>query len=331
MKTYGFALCILTVFSRPHLCAGPRDMVPVQVTNLREILSASLNTSCTTIVAVAQRATDWAALVECPSQKSAVVWGEIGTTHAVQLDAAYDRIAIDGDRHLVLRAKAVRRSQATSVPVTRGLILNYDGTLSGTLALNATGAEPINGAALLWSTLTGVFSDDLLRTKPPSREQEYESLDANRKAGQVVYVAATAAGGHITLGSLTETVDAYSADNRLLTSYNLHLEDAYLAIGLPTTPPDIQSGRSRILWGTGGNDGYLYLCLSDTPASGPAYFAVIEPSTGTLSEVRRLQLPAATGRVEERFNPKGVICPARGTVGDHIVIADPEMQIVAIY
>jgi len=320
----------------PLAYAQVRVIHPLSVVDIREMTPSVAGTACNKITDISQSGSRWAALVECPDQKSVVVWGDGKSTHPVVLDGRFDRIVMDSAHNMVVRSvplpvrsAAVPASKA-SIVFTKAQVLDANGNVSRTMIMKSAGARPLmTGDAVRWATQFGAFTDSELTANAPSRLSRY--ADTNQNTPQIVYVLGLPMGGHVTIGNLTETVNVFDEHNSPAGSHVLHLDDAYRSIGAAIRPPDVQSGRTRILWAAGSANGLVYICLSDTPMSGPAYIAVVDPLSGGVNEVFRAELPSASGRIERRFNPTGVICPTLGAVNGHLVIADPDMQVVAFY
>ena len=84
------------------------------------------------------------------------------------------------------------------------------------------------------------------------------------------------------------------------------------------------------MWAAPTSDGLLYVCLSGTLGSGPAFLAVIDANSGTLQKVISADLPEFKEDITWN-NPTGTILPTTGAVDDQLVIADRGKGVLAIF
>jgi hypothetical protein len=189
-----------------------------------------------------------------------------------------------------------------------------------------TQAEPFLSVGMFhWYTAAG--SAGLDQSSIPSITR---SPDKNTALAQPIFTGGLPENKYLTFGSLSELITVIDGNNSIISEHRAHLDDAYKNLGLPIGKSDSGNGLTRVIWADVTTDGQLAVCLSDTPMSGPAYIAMFKPEDGSLSRVVAAVLPQAANRKKAK-NPSGYIVPMFGSVGDHIVVADPEMYLVAFY
>jgi hypothetical protein len=325
----GFLAFVTTASPQGHGARPIRNLQPASVIDIRTSTQSASGIACDDVRDITAIGMRWAALLDCPAQKSALVWADGKSTHFLNLEERFDRVVMDASLNMVLRSVPATSANAT-IGTTRALVLDATGAVVRRVAINSRGARPFQVAgSIRWASQSGSLTEVQLNSPDVAHLSTY--VDTNRNTPQLIYVLGLPGGGHATIGNLTETVNVFDEQNRLVASRLLPLDEVYKAIGMPIRPPDIESGRTRMVWAAGASTGLVYICLSDTPMSGPAYVAVVDPLAGALTGVIRADLPKASGRVDPRFNPAGVIVPGLGAIDGHLIIADREMQVLAVY
>jgi hypothetical protein len=81
-------------------------------------------------------------------------------------------------------------------------------------------------------------------------------------------------------GSRTEEIVIFNANGTLVSTARADLDSAYPELGLDVPKPDVESGRSRVVWAARSREGLLYVHLSETRVDRPVPIAVFERGTG---------------------------------------------------
>ncbi len=272
------------------------------------------------IQSVSQVGPRWAALIST-SGASVLVYGDIKSEHRISLDGQYDSVKIDADKSIQLSDAFSRKSE------THVEVLNSDGTVRQSFWVPGRAAPLQTGSRVKWDTPRGVLSVGDLRSRLMSSALEPKMERMPRHEATYVFGLPN---GRAEVLVFSERVEIYDENNALINSFPLPLNEAFSKIGLPSRPPDLAIGRSRMIWATASTAGDICVGLSETPMSGPLYVAIVDSTTGLLSRVTELELPVRAGRVGTH-NEAGRIVPMLAAFGDLILIADPEMGVIALY
>lgn len=296
---------ILTAFlviAVPQAGIAQVDSVrPVRVVDLRQIVHHDLSLPNVVLREITQANGMWAALMRSPGREgSVIVAGPPNSEHAMITAARFDKIAIDSQGRMFLRK----------------VTLGKEG--SEVSALDQTGSE-MNSLPMPYLA-TPILSQGAVHWRPQKH--------ADFERGIVLGLPARR---YLELGSRTEMIVLHDFEGKVLSSAAADLDAAYASIGRSFPKQDIESSTvSRIMWAATSPDGRLYVCLSGTSAAGPAYLAVLDPGDGHLLRLLSAELPTSPNRVAAS-NPKGVIWPVLGAIGDQLIIADRAADVLAIY
>jgi hypothetical protein len=136
-----------------------RSLQPVTVIDLRDSTQSETGMTCDDIRDITEVGTRWAVLLDCPAQKSALVWGDEKSKHFLSVDGPFDRIAMDSAYNLVLRSVPAASSDAT-IGLTRAIVLDATGAVSRRLTIKSRGVRPFQVAGTVrWATQSGSFTD----------------------------------------------------------------------------------------------------------------------------------------------------------------------------
>jgi hypothetical protein len=236
-----------------------------------------------------------------------------------------DRLAMDGDGLLYIRLGGGAPG-TTEVEVT-----DWTFRTSVTHNINQSGLEPLSaGPSVLWRKGDALFrfaSPDVVgRLSHPDDQKEWipEQL-----VNEVRFVFGFSGQRQVQIGTLSEQVVVRASDGKVLSRTTMALDDAYRLANQKVYQRGPLAGVSRVLWAGVSRNGELVICMSGLPLSGPAYVAIIDPLTGRALRVIAALLPSTLERID-RFNPQGVMFPARGAVDDRLVILD-SLGILAVY
>jgi hypothetical protein len=135
--------------------------------------------------------------------------------------------------------------------------------------------------------------------------------------------------GLAVFGHRSESITVFDSEEKVLSKNRIQLDEAYAAMGRHGVPQDPYSGRLRVIWASGSDDGRLYVCSSELPVSGPVTLGVFDPITGVLVSVPRLTPPVAK-RPRNQINTREFV-PTMGAVGDQTLVLDVGLGLAALY
>jgi hypothetical protein len=298
---------------------------PARIVDLKQAVSKESGPFGVEPIDLAQAGGRWVVLTQSLGDSTILVAGDLTSTRVISVAGRFDRVRIDQTGRIYLRYLLSRKESQVS---TRVLVLDGNGGPLDAATISEKGAEPVSlKGQIRWRTKAGVYDAHSV----PANTGQAIAKDPNDELPQRVFSLGLPSGQYLTLGDLSEQVTLFGNDGRLLVSRKLDLKPAFDAASVRYKDHEAGSGETRVVWATTSADGLLYVYLSDTPASGPGYIGLFEPSTGKLVNVLRVLLPQAEGRRDATFNPQGYISPTFGAVGDHLVMVDKGMAIVAVY
>lgn len=270
---------------------------------------------------ISQAETSWAALVPV-SGGSAIVIGQGTSLHSFTTSRKVVNLALDLEGHLHLLG-INRESGLGEVS-----IVDQSGSELGAYSLPVKRAAPIlTEAGVAWKA-PGIFVSQ--QTFTPLLQLNGKR-DPNDDTPQLVVVGSLPnGGGYYTFGNLSEIVTIHGSDGAVVKSYPVPLDVAFEAIGVSFVKPQPPTDASRVMWAAPTQSGQLYICLSGTRASGPAFLVVVDVESGRIEKVISADLPRSAEAVASN-NPNGTMLPSDGAMGKHLVIVDRGQGLVATY
>jgi hypothetical protein len=304
---------------------------PSQVINLGDIIRRDIGLSGLgvkedvkqiSITHVSQAGGVWAAVVPFAFKTTVLATGRGNISHAFTVSGRVRQLAVDQEGRLHLLERSQVSSSAPDI-----WVMDESGASLEHYSLSVVSAVPfLSDSGVLWKAPDAIVAKQLFIPLL----QLNGKRDSNELIPQVVTVGALSDHGYFTFGNLSEVITVHGPDGSVLRSYPAPLDSAYEAIGVSFGKPPQPSEISRVMWAASTGEGLLYVCLSGTLGSGPAFLAVIEASSGTLQRVVSAELPGFKDGVAAN-NPAGTMLPATGAIGDQLVIADRSRGVLAIY
>jgi hypothetical protein len=300
---------------------------PVLTVDLKQVVSRDAGPIGVEPIDVAQAGERWVVLTQSRGDSTILIAGDLSSSHAITVAGRFDRVRLDQAGHIYLRYLLSRKESLVS---TRVLLLDGGGAPLEVGAISEKAAEPlVMKGQIKWKTKSGAL--DVHASPGGSDNATPLEKDPNDEVPQRVFALGLPSGRYLTFGDLSEQVTLYGENGHLLDSKKLDLKPAFDAANVRFKDHEAGSGETRVIWATTSADGRLCVSLSDTPPSGPAYIGLFDPDSGELVNLLRALLPQTEGRRDATFNPQGYIDPFFGAVGDHVVMVDKAMAILAVY
>lgn len=266
-----------------------------------------------------------------PNARSMVISGDASSHWVQTIKGTADQITLSRNGDVYVKHKSASGDFSISV-------LNGHGGLKDTQRLNVENSSSLlllDGRVLL-KTENGVSEiNAAIQRDRKETTQVVSGSDSEAAIRQVEVTFGLSGNRYAIFRTLTEDIRIFSAEGERLSRSQADLDAAYRSLGkaISRFAPDSdgQGGRSRVFWAAGGEDGYLYVCLSELNITRePIRLAVINPENGGLIKLLSFNLPRASVRVSNA-NPNGSILPTHGAVGDRILILDKELMLLTVY
>jgi len=287
-----------------------QNVSPTRVINLQDVIPGVGATW--RIADVTQSNGHWAVLLR-PVQRhsgSAIVTGDSQEQRVSLQIGAFDRIIMDRE-HLIYLRHASTRLQTTEFSRWKA---DSDGFETRTVA--EAFAEPVVSEGLVqWKTDRVRVDAQGNRRSPagPTSEKSELSIPERR------IVLGLPERRYMVFGSRTEEIMIFDEAGTVVGTARADLDSAYASLGLRVSKPDVQSGKSRVVWAASSRDGLLFVHLSETPITRPTPIAVFNPTDGRLIRVISAVHPTAEGGpAADDQNPVGLAY--LGAIDDQLIV-----------
>ena len=264
---------------------------------------------------ISQANGSWAISVPLSPRSTGFVVGTDSEEHTFIFAGRVRQLALDQDHNIHIWQRTLPPAEGETV-----LVLDWQGSVVDHYSLPEASASPfLTQTGIVWRVPGALVNKNLFA----SLYEKADVSDANDKtSGQRVYVGALPGNeGFFTFGDMTEGVVIHNRKGSVIKSYTAPLDSAYQALGMSFSRPAPPSESSRVLWAAATRAGLIYICLAGTSAAGPAYIAVLDVNSGTITSIIQAELPRLKQLVSPR-NSTGIMFPGRGAVDDRLIIAD---------